>query len=69
MKYNYAERDGYETGDMGKGKPKTKRIFRVDRIDQKNQLAYCSYQCAWGGLYEEIIPLFKIEKMDEEIER
>lgn len=55
--YNACDAPGYERGDMGKGKPKTARIYSVYRIDEKNRLAHCqSWDCR-GGLFNESLPL------------
>jgi hypothetical protein len=59
--YNYQDADGYERGDMGRGKPKAKRIYHLDRIDECNNLAHLTSYDIWGKVYNEVFPLHTVE--------
>ena len=56
IKYNACDAPGFERGDMGKGKPKTARIYSIYRIDPSG-LAYCQSRSIFGGLYNEVFPV------------
>ncbi len=57
--YNYADAPGHERGDMGKGKPKSARVYSVYRIEEG--IALCQSRDAWGGLYDERLPISTLE--------
>lgn len=69
MIYTHADATGYERGDMGKGKPKSKLIYRVDLINEKNQTASTVSMTVWGDLIHERRPLHTLEELDKPIIR
>jgi hypothetical protein len=69
MRYDYCDADGYERGDMGKGRPKTKRIYRLEHTDTKNQLAHVKGRDIWGAPYTVVLPMHTLTKLDPVIER
>lgn len=63
IKYNACDAPGHERGDMGKGKPKTSRLYSVYAIETVNGIKYarCQSRCAWGNIYDELFPLKTLE--------
>jgi hypothetical protein len=59
--YNAADATGFERGDMGKNKPKVKRIYSVFKIDPTNKLAHCQSWDSWGQLFNDVFPLHTLE--------
>jgi hypothetical protein len=69
MTYDYQDADGYERGDMGKGKPKVKRIYKLDRIDRSTGMTYVKSCDAWGSPISEVFPSHTIKPLEKEIVR
>jgi hypothetical protein len=69
MTYDYQDADGYERGDMGRNKPKVKRIYKLTRIDHRNNTAHLYSRDAWGSPITEVLPLHTVTPLDKPIER
>jgi hypothetical protein len=51
MNYDLQDADGFERGYMGKGKPKTKRIYQFVR--KEGNLTHVTSMNAWGRIFNE----------------
>lgn len=71
VKYNAVEKQGYASGDMGKGRPRSRRIYSVYRIEETKHgiFAKCQSRDAFGILYNEAIPVHTLEPWNPPTER
>jgi hypothetical protein len=69
MTYDYQDADGYERGDMGRGIPKVKRIYKLNWIDKKTGLIHLTSRDCWGMVYNEAFPIHTVQPLETPIER
>lgn len=65
--YTHCDKTGFERGDMGKGKPKAKRVYKLVRVETVQGVEYahvCSYD-VYGVRYDEVLRLDTIERFDQ----
>ena len=67
--YDYQDAEGHYRGDMGKGKPKVARIYKLERVDKENQLAHVISWGVYGEEHRDIYPLHTVCPLPEPIKR